>query len=172
MSLTQPQPNSLTAPEITVGPPVTAVSREAVGVPEKSDGADASRRDQDAALEPGAPVPPPDRTLRLTFTLRLEDDHEVLLEIAETLDFEHTDQAKSIALVGDEVRNWVAISVVGPLLTTANKYVREKLDAAQPKVCDAVKNSEPPFPEFPPLPPPKVAAPENHPFSGGGNDHP
>jgi hypothetical protein len=101
----------------------------------------------------------------------LEDEHEGLLKLAETHDFEHSDQANSIALVGDQVRDFFASSVLGPLLTTANQYVRAKLDAAQPKAADAGKNGDEPFPVFPPPPSPDLAVQADHALSGGGPDH-
>ncbi len=136
MSLTKPDP--LTATEACDGPPTTG-SSQTVNVPDKSDDADATTIAADAAVKQSAPARPPRGTLRLTFMVRLEDAHEVLLELDDRTNFTHGATVESVAIVADKVQKVFEALVMEPLLTAANQYVRARQDAAQPKAGEAVK---------------------------------
>jgi|GEM_PF-5168594 hypothetical protein len=110
----------------------------------------ASPTTSDAVVPAPAPAPvrPPGGTLRLTFQIRLEDTNEVLLDLDDSVDFRHGAYARSIAIVGDQVRKVFEAIVAEPLLTTVNQYVRLKLDAGQ--ASPAAENPDvAPFPKVP-----------------------
>ena len=65
------------------------------------------------------------------------------------MDFRHGAYARSVAIVGDQVRKVFEAIVAEPLLTTVNQYVRLNLDAGQASAGAVGTPGTSSFPQFP-----------------------